>query len=145
MTMPVVRPYQNIDHDGVVALWEEVFPNEPKWNQPEELIKLKLTLQPELFFVCLMDGKIVGTTIAGFDGVRGWVHKVGTSRTHRRFGIARQLMAAAEQGLKKLGCYKINLQVRAGNENAIEFYKDAGYEVEDRVSLSKHIDTNSQQ
>jgi len=139
MTTPVVRPYQSIDHDGVVALWKEVFPNEPSWNQSEDLIKRKLTVQPELFFVCLIDGQIVGTTIAGFDDVRGWVHKVGTSAAHRRFGIARQLMAAAETGLRELGCHKINLQVRAGNENAIEFYKDAGYDVEDRVSLSKHI------
>ena len=83
MTTPIVRPYQSMDYGGVVALWEDVFPNEPSWNQSNTLINLKLTVQPELFLVCLLDGQIVGTTIAGFDGVRGWVHKVGTSPAHR--------------------------------------------------------------
>lgn len=133
-----------MDYGGVVALWEDVFPNEPSWNQSNTLINLKLTVQPELFLVCLLDGQIVGTTIAGFDGVRGWVHKVGTSPAHRRFGVARLLMDAAEQGLRELGCHKINLQVRTGNENAIEFYKEAGYKVEDRVSMCKRIGTLSE-
>ena len=133
-----------MDYGGVVALWEDVFPNEPSWNQSNTLINLKLTVQPELFLVCLLDGQIVGTTIAGFDGVRGWVHKVGTSPAHRRFGVARLLMDAAEQGLRELGCHKINLQVRTDNENAIEFYKEAGYKVEDRVSMCKRIGTLSE-
>ena len=144
MTTPIVRHYQSMDYGGVVALWEDVFPNEPSWNQSNTLINLKLTVQPELFLVCLLDGQIVGTTIAGFDGVRGWVHKVGTSPAHRRFGVARLLMDAAEQGLRELGCHKINLQVRTDNENAIEFYKEAGYKVEDRVSMCKRIGTLSE-
>ena len=141
MTTPVVRPYQESDHDAVVALWAKVFPDEPMWNQSEGLIQLKLTVQPELFFVCLVGEELVGTTIAGFDGVRGWVHKVGASPEHRRLGIARELMRAAEDGLAKLGCHKLNLQVRAGNERAIAFYREAGYQFEDRVSMSKHIGT----
>jgi len=139
VTTPIVRPYQENDHDAVIALWAEVFPDEPEWNQSQGLIELKLTVQPHLFFVCVVEGEIVGTTIAGFDGVRGWVHKVGTSPAHRRFGIARHLMRAAEESLARLGCHKVNLQVRDGNDNAVEFYKDAGYQVEQRVSLSKHI------
>ena len=139
MATPIVRPYQESDHERVVTLWSEIFPNEPKWNQSENLIALKMSVQPELFFVCLIDGEIVGTTIAGFDGVRGWVHKVGTSPAYRRYGVAAHLMQAAEEGLAKLGCHKVNLQVRAGNQGAVEFYRDAGYEPEDRVSMSKHI------
>ena len=143
MATPIVRPYQESDHERVVALWAEIFPSEPAWNQSQGLIALKLRVQPELFFVCEVDGEIVGTTIAGFDGVRGWVHKVGTSPAYRRSGVAARLMRAAEEALAKMGCHKVNLQVRAGNESAVQFYRDAGYEIEDRVSLSKHIKAKS--
>ena len=143
MTSPTVRTYEETDHDAVVALWSKLFPNEPPWNQSQNLIRLKLTVQPQLFFVCILDQQLVGTTIAGFDGVRGWLHKVGISPNYGGQGIARQLMQAAEEGLAQLGCHKINLQVRAGNDTAIKIYSDAGYQIEDRVSMSKRITPNS--
>ncbi|MBS04285.1 MAG: hypothetical protein CMQ24_16485, partial [Gammaproteobacteria bacterium] len=56
-------------------------------------------------------------------GVRGWVHKVAADPDQRRSGIARHLMAAVEDGLRSAGCPKLNLQVRAGNDAAVAFYK----------------------
>jgi ribosomal protein S18 acetylase RimI-like enzyme len=46
-------------------------------------------------------------------------------------------MRAAEDGLRELGCPKINLQVRATNDGVIAFCRSLGYEVEERVSLGK--------
>lgn len=134
-----VRTYTNEDESAVIDLWNLVFPEEPPWNTPQSLIQRKLTVQPELFFVCESDGTITGTVLAGFDGVRGWVHKVATHPDYRRQGIARLLMQAAEKGLVELGCTKINLQVRDGNDSAASFYEDLGYAVEKRISMSKHI------
>jgi len=137
-----VRPYSSADRDGVLELWGQAFPDEPVWNASAALIERKLTVQPELFFVCVdaaQGDEVVGTVIAGFDGVRGWVHKVAAHPQRTRTGIASLLMQAAEEGLARLGCLKLNMQVRAGNESALAFYKAAGYMVEDRVSLSKHL------
>ena len=77
--------------------------------------------------------------MAGFDGHRGWVHKVATDPSYRRQGIARLLMEAAEKGLVSKGCRKLNLQVREGNDAAVTFYEEAGFSVECRTSMSKHI------
>ncbi len=134
-----VRPYEDGDRDAVVALWALVFPDEPPWNDSEVLIARKLTVQRQLFFVAQWQGVIVGTVVAGFDGVRGWVHKVATRPDCRRQGIARRLMDAAEQGLRALGCDKLNLQVREGNDSAVRFYQSAGYAVEPRVSMGKRL------
>ncbi len=134
-----VRSYQPADREQIISLWSAVFTDEPAWNESDQLISRKLTVQPDLFFVCTIDNHIVGTTIAGFDGVRGWVHKVAAHPDYRRQGIAARLMNAAEQGLASHGCTKLNLQVRAGNSQAVAFYAGAGYEIEDRVSMSKQI------
>jgi ribosomal protein S18 acetylase RimI-like enzyme len=134
-----VRPYSAADRPAVTALWREVFADDPPWNEPESMIDRKLTVQPELFLVANLEGHVVGTVLGGFDGVRGWIHHLAVAAPHRRKGIAKLLMHAAEDGLKKLGCPKVNLQVRATNLAVVEFYRSLGYTVEERASLGKRL------
>ena len=49
-------------------------------------------------------------------------------------------MREAEQRLAALGCPKLNLQVRGGNEEVMGFYTALGYAVEERVSLGKTLE-----
>jgi len=49
-------------------------------------------------------------------------------------------MRAAEIGLARLGCPKVNLQVRATNASVVAFYRGLGCEVEDRVSMGKLLE-----
>ena len=81
----------------------------------------------------------MGTAMAGFDGHRGWVHYVAVHSAHRRRGVGRALMARVEEGLTRSGCTKLNLQVRASNHQVVAFYERLGYQVEDRVSVAKHL------
>jgi len=136
----VVRPYEPQDESAVVELWETVFPDDPPWNNPPDVIERKLSVQRELFLVCLSGGRLVGTVLAGFDGVRGWVHKVAAHPEFQRKGIASRLMKAAEEGLANIGCPKLNVQMRASNRSAVRFYESTGYTIEDRVSMSKRLE-----
>jgi ribosomal protein S18 acetylase RimI-like enzyme len=58
-------------------------------------------------------------------------------RSHRRKGIGEALIREAERRLARLGCVKINLQVLAANAAVLGFYRKCGYEIEERVSMSK--------
>lgn len=140
MTNPIeIRPFQAEDRAGVIALWELVFPGETGRRDAGMTVDLKQTVQSDLFFVALCDERLIGTILAGFDGVRGWVHRVAVHEDHRRQGIAARLMTRAEAGLKAIGCPKLNLQVRGSNQEVIAFYKALGYDVEDRISLGKPL------
>lgn len=132
-----VRVYEAGDEAHVINLWDKTFPDDPPWNRPLDVIRNKVAFQPEWFFVCYFEGILVGTVLAGYDGVRGWVQKVAADPNYRRKGIASLLMKTAEQTLREAGCPKVNLQTRSDNAAAIEFYKDAGYAIEDRVSMSR--------
>jgi ribosomal protein S18 acetylase RimI-like enzyme len=134
-----IRPYRESDEAAVTALWREVFPKAPAWNVPEDDIRRKLTVQRELFLVAAVGSEIVGTTMAGYDGHRGWVYYVVVSPRHRRQGIGTALMKRAEEALAQLGCPKVNLQVRASNEQVVAFYNTLGYQVEERVSMGKRL------
>ena len=116
-----------------------MFPDDPPWNDPVSVIRRKLTVQPELFLIGRVNGRIVATIVAGFDGVRGWIHHLAVHAEYRRKGIATMLMRSAEQGLEALGCVKVNLQVRATNIAVISFYRSLGYDVEERTSLGKRL------
>jgi len=134
-----IRPYVESDETAVAALWREVFPDSSQWNHPETDIQRKLAVQRELFFVAVADDRVVGTTMGGYDGHRGWVHLVVVSPGLQRHGIGTALMRRVEEGLLALNCPKINLQVRVGNEPVISFYRELGYAVEERVSMGKRL------
>jgi len=134
-----IGPYRASDQADVVALWEDVFRGDPPANAPLGMIQRKLTVQPELFLVARVDGALAGTVLAGFDGVRGWIHHLAVAPGFRRRGIASALMRAAEAGLLALGCPKVNLQVRTTNAEVVAFYRSLGYAVEERLSLGKRI------
>ncbi len=134
-----IRTFIDADEAAIIALWDLVFPGEAPWNHPVDVIARKKRVQPELFFVACEEDFVVGTVMAGFDGVRGWVHHLAVHPEHRRNGLARDLMRRAEAGLKAMGCAKLNLQVRATNRGVIAFYKSLGFDVEDRASLGKPL------
>lgn len=134
-----IRVYCESDRKEVIRLWEVVFPGGPAWNKSEEVISTKLSTQPELFFVAVQDERVVGTILAGFDGVRGWVHRLAVCPNQRRQGLASRLMKNAETSLKRIGCPKLNLQVRASNLEVLKFYESLGYTVEKRASLGKPL------
>jgi ribosomal protein S18 acetylase RimI-like enzyme len=132
-----IRSFQESDHDAVVALWTEVFGYPQPRNAPSKVIRDKLALQRELFFVALLDDQPVGTVMGGYDGHRGWIYSLAVNPGYRRRGIGAALMRHVERELTTRGCPKINLQVIGSNKQTVEFYKKLGYSVEDRISMGK--------
>ncbi|KPL19064.1 MAG: acetyltransferase [candidate division Zixibacteria bacterium SM23_81] len=136
-----IRSYIESDEKAVAVLWRRAFPDSPPWNVPEEDIRRKLSVQRELFLVAMRGSELLGTAMGGYDGHRGWVYYVVVSPEHRRQGIGKALMRRVEKSLAELGCPKLNLQVRASNAQAVSFYKRLGYEVEERISMSKRLES----
>lgn len=135
-----IRPFEEADAKAAAAIWREVFPHNPPWNIPERDIEKKLKVQRDLFFVAEVDSAVIGTAMAGYDGHRGWAYYVTVKPEHQRKGIGEALMQHVETELKKLGCHKLNLQVRSSNKGVIEFYKKLGYNIEGHVSMGKLLE-----
>jgi ribosomal protein S18 acetylase RimI-like enzyme len=134
-----VIPYDGNHREQVVALWRQVFPHDPPWNEPNAVIDAKLGVHPDLFFVACAGDQVAGTAMGGYDGHRGWVYAVAVSPERRRQGIAARLMQAVESALRAKGCVKLNLQVRSTNAAVVRFYEGLGYDVEDRISMGKRL------
>ncbi len=132
-----IRTFQEADESSVIALWNAVFAYTSPHNDPATVIRQKLAVQRDLFFVALVDNVLVGTIMAGYDGHRGWIYSVAVSPEVRRQGIGSALMKHVEWELAKRGCLKVNLQLLASNVETVAFYRKFGYAVEERVSMGK--------
>ena len=136
--------FDNSTHrDQVLRLWELVFGYEAPHNAPALVIDKKLAVADGLFFVALTGSTVVGTTMAGYDGHRGWIYSMAVHPGHRKRGIGSQLLSCAEEQLVGRGCLKINLQIMHGNERVRAFYEANGYSVEERVSMGKRLSQNT--
>jgi ribosomal protein S18 acetylase RimI-like enzyme len=134
----LIRPFRPTDEAALIALWQAAGLLRP-WNDPQRDIARKLQVQPEWFLVAELEGVLVGSAMVGYDGHRGWVNYLAVAPEHRQRGYARALMAEAETQLRAAGCPKLNLQVREGNPEALEFYARLGYGQDGVVSLGKRL------
>jgi ribosomal protein S18 acetylase RimI-like enzyme len=137
-----IRPFHDADEASVIALWQLCGLTRP-YNDPARDIARKRTVQPDLFLVGEVDGAggptLVASAMFGFEGHRGWVNYLAVAPGWQRRGLARQLMTEGEARLTAIGCPKLNLQVRASNAQALDFYRRLGYATEDVVSMGKRL------
>jgi ribosomal protein S18 acetylase RimI-like enzyme len=133
-----IRSFSFQDEQAVVALWQKCDLVRPS-NDPHMDIRRKMKVNPELFSVGVIEGKIVATAMGGYEGHRGWINYLAVDSAQRRKGYGRQIMAELEKQLLALGCPKINLQVRAGNDSALSFYDRIGYKNDNVISLGKRL------
>jgi len=133
MSFHIVR-YSPEYQDSVVDLWNKCDLIVPR-NDPLEDIQKKLDFQPELFFIALLKNEVIGSVMAGYDGHRGWLYYLAVLPEYQKRGYGRQLVEKAVNELRKLGCLKVNLQVRTSNTSVVDFYKNLGFKEEERVSL----------
>jgi ribosomal protein S18 acetylase RimI-like enzyme len=137
MTLEIIR-YITKYQEAVVDLWKKCNLLVPQ-NDPVEDIQKKIEFQPNLFFIALEDGKLIGSVMVGYEGHRGWMNYLAVLPTYQKRGYGRRLVDKAIEELIKLGCLKINLQVRRGNISAVEFYKHLGFREDNVISLGKRL------
>jgi len=137
-----IRPFASRDEEAVVALWRRCELVRPT-NDPHRDIQRKLKLRPDLFLVGEVDGTIVASVMAGYEGHRGWLNYLAVDPDQRRRGWGRAMVAEAERLLRAEGCPKINLQIRTSNLAAIEFYRRIGFSADDVVSMGKRLESDT--
>jgi ribosomal protein S18 acetylase RimI-like enzyme len=130
--------YRSEYQSAVVDLWRKCRLIIPQ-NDPIVDIQKKVDYQPELFFVALLDGRVIGSVMAGYEGHRGWLNYVAILPEYQGQGHGRKLVEKAIAELKKLGCIKVNLEVRKSNSSVIDFYMHLGFKDNEVVGLGKRL------
>jgi ribosomal protein S18 acetylase RimI-like enzyme len=134
-----IRAYKSDDESAVVELWRDCGLVMPQ-NDPHKDIKRKTAFQSDQFLVGVIDGQIIASLMAGYEGHRGWLNYLAVSPDLRRRGLGRQMVYEAEKRLRALGCPKINLQVRISNAEAMGFYRNIGFAEDNVTSMGKRLE-----
>jgi ribosomal protein S18 acetylase RimI-like enzyme len=132
-----IRSATSGDEDALTALWQACGLTVPH-NDPVRDFRFARGKPGSDILVADEDG-IIGSVMVGHDGHRGWLYYVSVATSHRRQGVGRALVRAAEQWLAEHGVAKAQLMVRETNSQAAEFYQRLGYELMPRINLQKWL------
>ncbi|MBT5088009.1 MAG: GNAT family acetyltransferase [Deltaproteobacteria bacterium] len=137
----LVRPYRTDDEESLVSLWQVCELTVP-WNNPHKDIARKLQVQPELFLVGILDSRLIATVMGGYDGHRGWINYLAVHPDFQGNGYGQGIMNSVETALREMGCPKINLQIRTGNDKIGSFYQKLGFTNDQVVSMGKRLEAD---
>lgn len=116
------------DYDAVYALWLSCRGmGLNNLDDSREGIERFLKRNPETCFAAEDGGKIVGVIIAGNDGRRGYIYHTAVNPEFRRKGIAKALVNASLEALRKLGINKTALVVFGHNSDGNAFWESMGF------------------
>ncbi|MFJ4688491.1 GNAT family N-acetyltransferase [Streptomyces sp. NPDC091377] len=124
------RPATPTDLDSVLAFWKTAAEGTSISDDREGVERL-VARDPEALILAELDGELVGTVIAGFDGWRCHLYRLAVHPARRRRGIGSALLAAAEERFGALGGRRADAMVLAENETAHHAWRSAGYAPQD--------------
>lgn len=137
-----ITPMAMQHYVDVYQLWSEIdgMSLDPV-DDNEQNIAQFLVHNPSLSYVALIDEKIVGALLCGFDGRRATIYHMAVAKSYRKLGIASALLSQLEQQLKARNIRKARLLAFKSNQVATEFWQKAGWQLQKELNyFSKNLD-----
>ena len=136
--MPTLRYSTSGDYDAIVRLWKQAGLQGVRLRGRDSRDAFAAQLAAGQRVIGLEDGgQLVGTVLVTHDTRKGWINRLAIHPDHRRKGYAAQLIAAAEQELRKVGVQIFAVLVEADNNTSQELFAREGYRTNDVVYMSK--------
>lgn len=125
--MFTIRPMVEEDIPAALALWQGMPGIGLRDADSPDAIAKYLLRNPGCSFVAMSGtDELVGVSLAGHDGRRGYLHHVAVSPSFRKQGLGRQLVEHCLTALKCEGIEKVNFWVKAGNAEGMAFWNRLG-------------------
>ena len=133
--MPQIRRAQQQDHDAVERLWEAVGlgrTSEEEWRA--------ITAGSGATLLVAEEGdEVIGTAVTAFDGWRAYVYHVAVTPAQQQRGVARALMEAGEDVVRRQGARRIYALVHEENTAGLALCASSGYEPEGDIAFVKEL------
>ena len=124
----LIRKMTMDDYDKVYDLWihaSGVGVNTT--DDSREGIAKYLARNPDTCFVAMVGEEIIGVTLAGHDGRRGFIYHTSVRDSEREKGVGRALVQRAMEALEREGISKVGLIAFAANEGGNVFWEKMGF------------------
>jgi ribosomal protein S18 acetylase RimI-like enzyme len=77
--------------------------------------------------------------MVGYEGHKGWINYLAGLPSFQKQSYGKQLINKAVAELQKLGCLKVNIQIRPNNTQVIEFYEHLGFRQGERINMGLRL------
>ena len=140
----MVREVVDSDFNGLMELYMQLHDNPMPAKTPEvmELWQRILNDKDHHIIVAEEDGKIVSSCVCVIipnlthnQQPYAFVENVITDERYRRRGLATDCLNYAKEIAEKANCYKIMLLTGSKKESTLNFYRQAGYNSEDKTAF----------
>lgn len=129
----MIRPMTKEDYDEIFAMWQITTKRALSKADERSQIERYLDRNPGMSQVAVVDGKIVGTVLAGHDGRRGFIHHMAVLPEYRRRRIGHRLAEKAIEMITNDGIDKTHIFCYRNNETGQNFWKDFGFKKREDV------------
>jgi ribosomal protein S18 acetylase RimI-like enzyme len=111
------------DYDALISPWKQAGLQSVRFRGRDSRDAFAAQLAAGQRVIGLEDaGQLVGTILATHDTRKGWINRLAVHPDYRRKGYAAQLIAAAEQELRKMGLKIFAVLVEADNNASQELF-----------------------
>ncbi|HEX5309747.1 MAG TPA: GNAT family N-acetyltransferase [Solirubrobacteraceae bacterium] len=134
----IIRNASEEDIASILDLWAAADSSPSVSDSPEGLAGL-LSADSEAMLVAELDGVVVGSLIAAWDGWRGSFYRLAVLPSEQRQGLATTLVREGERRLCERGAIRLTAIVADEDAGAMAFWRAAGYERQQhRARLVRH-------
>lgn len=123
------RPGLISDVDAVLALWARSGAEPTHTDSRHGLVAL-IGHDAEALIVAESGGVLVGSVIAAWDGWRGSIYRLVVDPSHRRRGLAGELLRRGETRLSRAGALRLQAVVVESEPPATGFWNATGWELQ---------------
>lgn len=129
----IIREMTIDDYDEVYEMWQITTKRALSKADERDQMERYLKHNAGMSQVAVVDGKIVGTVLAGHDGRRGFIHHMAVLPEFRRKKIGHALAQTAIQKIREQGIDKTHIFCYRNNETGQSFWRDFGFEKREDV------------
>jgi len=125
-----LRRLEAADYDRLVSLWTAAgLEHKPLGRDSRPAFERQLELDMLAWLGLFRDGELLGSILASHDGRKGWINRLAVAPSHRRKGLARRLILAAEEWLAAQGLEIYACLVEGWNEGSRDTFIACGYTI----------------
>ncbi|MCH5263444.1 MAG: GNAT family N-acetyltransferase [Lachnospiraceae bacterium] len=144
----MIREITDTDFDGLMELYMQLHDNPMPDKTPEimELWQRILADKDHHIIVAEVEGKIVSSCVCVIipnlthnQQPYAFIENVITDEGYRGQGLATQCLNYAKKIAEDENCYKMMLLTGSKKENTLNFYRQAGYNSEDKTAFIQWI------
>lgn len=140
----LIREMTIEDYEEVYQMWQTTSKRALSKADEKPQMERYLKHNAGMSQVAVIDGKIVGTVLAGHDGRRGFIHHMAVMPEYRRNRIGHSLAERAIEKIQSEGIDKTHIFCYQNNETGQSFWRDFGFVKRDDVFVYSFNTNNNE-